>query len=156
MAVVLGTGATVVMDAWALVQKKLLGLPAQDFRMVGRWIGHMFSGHFRHKKIAESRVIKGEAALGWVVHYITGIVFAGMFLALTGLQWLDHSTLLPALAFGLATVAFPFLIMQPAMGAGIASGATPDPWKRRGRSLIAHFSFGAGLYLTGLVMTLFF
>jgi hypothetical protein len=53
--------------------------------------------------------------------------------------------LLPALIVGLITVAAPFLIMQPGMGAGIAA-KTPNPTAARLRSLATHAVFGIGLY----------
>ena len=40
-AVLIGVGATAVMDLWALLQRRLLGIPSLDFAMVGRWLGHL-------------------------------------------------------------------------------------------------------------------
>ncbi|MDF3939614.1 DUF2938 family protein, partial [Achromobacter denitrificans] len=45
------------------------------------------------------------------------------------------------------SVAAPFLILQPGMGAGIAASRVPKPNTARARSLMAHASFGVGLYL---------
>jgi Protein of unknown function (DUF2938) len=54
---------------------------------------------------------------------------------------------------GLATVAAPFLILQPAFGAGIAASLTPRPNIARVRSLLTHLSFGLGLYLAAEVVS---
>jgi hypothetical protein len=54
------------------------------------------------------------------------------------------------LAVGVGSVAAPFLILQPGMGAGIAASRTPNPPAARWHSLITHTVFGLGLYLTGL------
>ncbi|MGY3486655.1 hypothetical protein ACVW1C_004538 [Bradyrhizobium sp. USDA 4011] len=43
-AALIGTGATVVMDIWGLVRKRLLGIPSLDYALVGRWLGHFASG----------------------------------------------------------------------------------------------------------------
>jgi hypothetical protein len=43
-------------------------------------------------------------------------------------------------------VAAPFLLMQPALGAGIAAAKTPNPTAARLRSLMTHAVFGLGLY----------
>ena len=59
--------------------------------------------------------------------------------------------MLPALAFGVATVAAPFFLMQPAMGFGIASSKATNPNAARLRSLAAHTVFGIGLYLSAQV-----
>ena len=65
-------------------------------------------------------------------------------------DWLAHPTLMPALGFGVMTVLAPFLILQPGMGAGVAARKTPQPNVARLRSLLAHFSFGLGLWIAGL------
>lgn len=144
-----GIGATVVMDAWGVVRKPLFGLPAADYGMVGRWVGHMASGTFRHDRIAAAAPIAGERVIGWTVHYATGVVFAAGLVWVVGFDWLQHPTLAPALAFGIATVAAPLLLMQPGMGAGLAASRTPKPWSARLQSLITHAIFGVGLWVAG-------
>ena len=47
--------------------------------------------------------------------------FALVFVVLTSTDWLARPTLPPALLYGVATVVFPFFIMQPALGLGIAT-----------------------------------
>ena len=37
-AVLIGAGATVVMDIWAVARKRLLGIPPLDYGLVGRWL----------------------------------------------------------------------------------------------------------------------
>nr|WP_278252770.1 DUF2938 family protein [Stenotrophomonas maltophilia] len=64
----------------------------------------------------------------------------------------DHALHLAALAFGTLSVAAPFLILQPGMGAGLAASKTPAPGKARLRSLVAHSVFGAGMYLSALLL----
>ncbi|HWH73862.1 MAG TPA: DUF2938 family protein, partial [Methylibium sp.] len=105
-----------------------------------------------HPAIARSAPIRGELVLGWLTHYGVGIAYAALFLSILGLDWAVRPALLPALGFGLATVAAPWLVMQPAMGAGIAAAKTPSPRSNRLRSLANHAVFGGGLYLTALAM----
>lgn len=142
----IGIGATAVMDVW-LAGLRRLGVPTQPFALIGRWVGHMPRGRWFHDGIAKSAPVRGEAALGWLVHYTTGVCFAALLVVVNGRNWADHPTLLPALATGIATVAAPFLLMQPAMGSGIAARRTATPWRNRLRSLANHAVFGAGLYL---------
>jgi hypothetical protein len=148
----IGAGATVVMDVWGVLRKLLFGLPPADYGLVGRWIGHMTHGQFRHDRIAAASAIPGERLLGWSAHYLIGIVFAFGFVWIVGAEWLRHPTLAPALAFGIATVAAPFLIMQPGMGAGVAASRTPKPNSARLQSLITHAVFGFGLWVAGWVV----
>lgn len=146
---VIGIGATAAMDLWLLLLARL-GIPALNFAMIGRWVGHWRRGVFRHAAIARAAPVRGELALGWLVHYATGVAFAALLVAVVGIRWLQSPTALPALGVGVATVAAPWLLMQPAMGAGIASSRTPSPAKNRARSLANHAVFGLGLYLSAL------
>lgn len=141
-----GIGATLVMDVWGALRKPLLGWPVPDYSMVGRWVGHMNHGTFLHRRIAAASPIKGERALGWSVHYATGIAFAAALIGIVGFDWLHRPTVVPAMAFGLGTVAVPFLVMQPAMGAGAAASRTPNPSSARLQSIITHAVFGFGLW----------
>lgn len=145
----IGTGATLVMDLWSLVRGRWLGIPRPDYGLVGRWVGHMRHGRFRHPAIKAAPPVRGERWLGWGVHYLTGVAFAGLLLAGWGLDWVRAPTLLPALAVGLGTVAAPFLLMQPGMGAGLAARRAPDPAAARRQSLVTHAVFGLGLYVAG-------
>lgn len=152
-AVLIGSGATLVMDVWALFLQRCFGIPSLNFAMVGRWIGHLPRGHFRHESIGRAEPVRGEALLGWAAHYGIGIVFAAMLLGVVGVTWTQQPTLAPALLFGVLSVAAPFFILQPGLGAGIAASKTPHPNTARLRSLMAHAVFGAGLYITAWILT---
>ncbi|EPL9568247.1 DUF2938 domain-containing protein [Providencia rettgeri] len=150
--ILLGVGATIVMDLWALFLK-FCGQHTLNFSMVGRWVGHMAHGQFMHKpSVAQSDKIPAENALGWVVHYAIGIVFAFIFIFIYGNSWFLAPTFLPALIWGIVTVVAPYFFMQPCMGAGIAASKTPNPNKARLMSLLSHSAFGIGIYLTGLIL----
>src|SRR3546814_6383257 len=68
-----------------------------------------------------------------------------------GVAWARQPTLLPCLGLGLLTVLFPYFVMQPALGAGIAGSKTPNPAQARIRSLATHAVFGVGLYLAAVM-----
>ncbi len=153
-ALITGAGATLATDLWVLARGRLLGVPTPDWGLVGRWFGHMARGRFRHEQIAAAEPVRGERVIGWTAHYLIGIAFAGLLLAICGPAWARQPTLTPALALGLVTVAAPFLLMQPAMGAGIAASRTPRPNSARLQSLVTHVVFGLGLYAAGLALTL--
>ncbi|SHF33539.1 Protein of unknown function [Microbulbifer donghaiensis] len=150
--VLIGVGATAFMDLWALLRLRFFGVPSLDWALVGRWLGSIPRGRFAHAGIATATAVRGERALGWCAHYATGVVFAALLLSICGLDWVRQPTPLPALAFGLATVAAPFFIMQPALGAGVAASRTPNPRRARINSLLTHGVFGMGLYLSALLL----
>ncbi|ERI14810.1 DUF2938 domain-containing protein [Brucella intermedia] len=154
--VFIGVGATLITDIWTMARARVFGVASLDYGLVGRWFGHMLEGRFVHERITASPPVRGEKLLGWGVHYAIGVLFAAGLVAAGGLEWMASPKLLPALAFGLLTVAAPFLVMQPGMGAGIAARKTPKPWAARGWSIVTHLWFGAGLYLAALAATLIF
>jgi len=145
----IGIGATATMDAWLLLLKRV-GVPTLNFAFVGRWIVHLARGKWSHDTIARAAPVEGELALGWLTHYIVGIAFAGLLVAIYGVAWTRNPSLLPALSVGMGSVVAPWFVMQPAMGAGIASSRTAVPARNCARSLANHTVFGAGLYIAAV------
>jgi hypothetical protein len=152
---IVGIGATALTDAWCVLRRRWFDVAFPDYGLVGRWFAHVARGRVRHAAIARATPVRGERVLGWFAHYAVGMAFAALLVALCGSDWLRAPSLATALAFGLATVAAPFLLMQPAMGAGLAARRTAHPNAARVQSLLMHAVFGAGLYVaTWLARTL--
>jgi len=145
-AVVVGVGATLLMDAWNLMLKRAFGIRSLDYCLLGRWIRHMPTA-FRHVSIAAAAKRRGECGVGWVAHYSIGVSLAMVFVLFPAGDWLMRPTLLPALLFGLVTVIFPLFVLQPALGLGIASSRAANPLQARAKSVATHVVFGLGLYL---------
>lgn len=150
-ALIIGIGATAVLDLWSILLKRLFAIPVSDWSMVGRWFGHFPQGRFVHDSIRAAPPIRGETLIGWSAHYAIGIFYAVLLLAIWGLEWAREPTLLPALIIALFTLAAPFFLMQPGMGAGIAASRTPNPAQARLRSLLNHSVFGVGLYASAVL-----
>ena len=150
----IGAGATAVMDGWALARKRLIGIPALNYGLVGRWLVHLARGRFRHDPIAATPPVRGELAIGWSAHYLIGIAFAALLLAIWGLDWARRPTIAPALIIGIGSVLAPFLVLQPGMGAGVAASRSPRPGAARLQSLATHAIFGLGLYAAGWATSL--
>lgn len=140
-----GIGATALMDLWLLLLLRL-GVPTTSFALLGRWVGHFSRGRFAHAAMSKADPIPFELGLGWLTHYVIGIAYAALLVALLGTAWLERPTALPALAFGALSVAAPWFVMQPAMGAGVLARKTPTPLQNCLRNLANHLVFGAGLY----------
>ena len=149
--ILLGAGATAVMDLWLALLKRM-GVQTLNFAFIGRWVGHVLRGRLAHPSIAKASPVPGELAWGWLTHYAVGIAFAGLLVAVQGLAWMQFPSILPAIAIGLCTVVFPLLVMQPAMGLGIAASRTSVPWRSCLRSMVNHAVFGLGLYLTAIAI----
>jgi len=149
--VLIGCGATLVMDAWLMFLKRM-GVQTLNFAFIGRWVGHLWRGRVAHAAIGKAAPVRHELLLGWLTHYAVGVAFAGLLVGLAGEGWLAAPTLLPALALGVGTVVFPLFVMQPAMGLGVAASRTPAPLKNCLRSVVNHAVFGLGLFLSACVI----
>jgi hypothetical protein len=150
----IGIGATAVLDLWSVLLHRAFKFPAPNMAMVGRWIGYFPRGRFVHDSIAAATPIARENAIGWIAHYVIGVIFAAALIAICGLEWAREPTPLPAILFGVVTVAAPLFVLQPGMGGGIAASRAPKPNVVRLRSLMNHTVFGVGLYLAVLIVSL--
>jgi len=148
--IAIGAGATLVMDAWNLFLKRVFGIQSLNICLLGRWIAHIPRGIFKHKSIAAAEPKPFECVVGWLAHYSTGVTLAVVFVLLGSGEWLARPTLLPALVYGIVTVVFPFFVVQPSLGLGMASSRTPNPRQARVKSLMTHTVFGVGLYVCAL------
>jgi hypothetical protein len=146
LSLAIGGGATIAMDVWAALLRRF-GVPSLNFAFLGRWIGHLPRGRLLHESIAKAAPVRGEVLIGWCAHYSIGFTFAALLLATFGLEWARSPTLGPALLIGISTVVAPLFILQPALGAGIASSKTPTPVFNTMKSLVTHVVFGFGLFL---------
>jgi len=149
-AIAIGIGATLIMDLWHLFLKRAFSIPSLNYCLLGRWLRHMPEGTFRHASITAAPQKSFECTIGWTAHYSIGVVFALVFVFLASGDWLALPTLAPALLYGIGSVVFPFFIMQPSLGLGIAASRTPKPMQARLKSLVTHTVFGVGLYLSAL------
>jgi hypothetical protein len=145
----MGLGATLTFDLWALFLQHAFKITPSNICLVGRWLRYMPEGTFKHSNIASASPKSAECTIGWFAHYAIGVMFAIAFVASIGSSWLQHPTLIPAITFGVFTVAAPFFIMQPCFGLGIAASKTSNPTQARLRSLMNHTVFGIGLYIFG-------
>jgi hypothetical protein len=135
VAMAVGAGATAVMDLWNRLVRIVLGIPSLDYCLLGRWFSHMRHGTVRHVSIGAAAPQPHECVLGRVAHYTIGVGLGVVFVELGPSGWLARPTVLPALVFGIVTVVFPFFVMQPSFGLGVASSKTRSPSQARLKSL---------------------
>lgn len=148
---IIGAGATLLLDLWALLLNRTLGLPTPNWALVGRWFAHLPRGRFVHADIGQAAPVRNERAIGWIAHYAVGMLFAAIVLAIWGTEWARNPSFLPALIVGLATVGCGWFILQPGMGAGIAASKRSNAGQLRLLNIIGHTVFAIGLYGTALL-----
>jgi hypothetical protein len=152
-AMLVGVGGTVVLDLWAEFLARVMGVPATNWAMVGRWLGNMPRGRFVQRSMTNAEPVNGELAVGWVAHYVIGTLYGVVLFAVLGAGWIAQPTLLPPMILAWVLLVAPYCIMMPSMGAGIAGAKTPKPNVTRLRALVAHSVFGLGMYATALALT---
>jgi hypothetical protein len=152
-AIAIGLGATLLMDLWNLFLKHGFDIPSLSYCVLGRWLRHMPQGTLRHANINAAPSKRFECTIGRIAHYSIGVVLAVAFITLASSDWLARPTLLPALVYGIVTVVFPFFIMQPSFGLGVAASRSPKPAQARLKSLATHTIFGLGLYVCALAVS---
>jgi hypothetical protein len=150
--VVIGFGATVLMDVWAVILWKAFGQGAPNWAMVGRWCRHLPLGKVFHDDIGKAAPYVHEQALGWFFHYAVGVVYGVILVLFMGPAWLAAPTFLPALIWGIVTVAGGWFLLQPGLGVGWAASKTPNPTRSRVMNLVAHTVFAIGLWGTALLI----
>jgi hypothetical protein len=149
-AAAIGIGATMLMDGWNLFLRRAFRIPSLSYCLLGRWIRHMTAGSFMHPDIAAAPPAPFECTVGSIAHYTIGVIFAVGFVVLVSGDWLMEPTLPPALLYGIGTIVFPFFLMQPAFGLGVAASKAANPTRARFKSLATHTVFGIGLYVCAL------
>lgn len=150
-AAVIGIGATIILDLWAAALSRFFGIPATNWAMVGRWVGHMSEGRFVHDNIGKAGPVSGELVIGWIIHYVIGAGYGMLLIAIWGAEWIQQPELLPPVVLALALLAAPYFIMMPGMGLGIAGAKTSNPHLTRLKSFVGHSIFGFGMYVTALL-----
>jgi hypothetical protein len=152
IAVFVGIGATILADLWNLFLRLSFNIQSLNFCLLGRWIMYMPKGKFWHHNIKEVPPKSFECVIGWLAHYIIGIVLTLLFIFIFTVDWIIRPNLFHALLYGICTVIFPLFILQPSLGLGFASSNTPKPAQARLKSIMTHIVFGVGLWLVAIAL----
>lgn len=150
--IVIGLGATILMDVWAQSLALFPGQSRPNWAPVGRWVWHLGQGRVFHQDIGRAAPYAHELALGWIFHYAVGILYGVILAFIVGPAWFAHPTFWPAWVWGIVTIAAGWFLLLPGLGLGWAASRTPAPGITRALGLVAHTVFGFGLYLTALMV----
>src|SRR4030095_3162155 len=147
---IVGILATVTMDVVAVVSRRL-GIAGRGPRrtgpdLIGRWIGYLLRGKFRHTDILQAPRLRGELVVGLTAHYLIGIVLTLVYL---GLLVVAHATptALNAILYGTAPTVLPCFLMCPSQGMGWLGRNAPGDAHLARVSLFNHIIFGLGIAL---------
>jgi hypothetical protein len=150
--VVIGFGATALMDLWAVFLWKVLNQSRPNWAPVGRWFWHLKNGTVFHADIGKAQPHANELALGWIGHYAVGILYGVILALIVGSAWFAAPTFLPAWILGIVTVGAGWFLLQPGLGIGVAASKLPNANMVRVLNLVSHTVFALGLYGTALLI----
>jgi len=68
-AALVGIGGTIVLDLYAYLMQRMFGVPAGDWKMVGRWLGRMSKCEFVQTNIGQAPS-RCRANMRWAGHSI--------------------------------------------------------------------------------------
>lgn len=151
-ATLVGIGGTIVLDVYSFLMQHFFGVAPTNWQMVGRWLGHMPRGQFVQPDMRQAEPVPGEHSLGWIFHYLIGIGYGLLLIAIWGAGWLQAPRIAAPMILALVLLVLPLFVMMPGMGMGLAASRTPSPNAARLRSLVGHSVFGCGMYLTAWLM----
>jgi DUF2938 family protein len=148
--VIVGILATVTMDIVAVMALRF-GIAGRGPRrtgpdLIGRWIGYLLRGKFRHTDIVQTPPLRGELVLGLAAHYSIGIVLTLVYLGLLVVAQ-ARPTALNAIVYGTATTVLPWFLMFPSQGMGWLGWDAPGDAHLARASLFNHIIFGLSIAL---------
>ena len=148
-----GVIATASMDVLSAIAIRLRLIAPLAPNLIGRWFSSVARAHPFHEDIARAAASSHEFAIAPPVHYAIGMFLTALFVVMVhriGLQ----AGLPPALAFGVCTSVFPWLLMFPAMGYGFFGAHGPAGTRLFVSSLVSHLFFGLGLWIAIRIISL--
>ena len=142
------------MDLLSTVAFKLRLTAPLSPHLIGRWFVSVARAQLYHADIARVAPVNHEVAIAAPVHYAIGVALTSVYLwGISELGWPKHSLAI-ALAFGLCTSVFPWLLMFPSMGYGFFGAHGPAGTRLFLSSLLSHAFFGVGIWVAVRIVSL--
>jgi len=149
-----GAIATASMDVLSMIAIRLRLIAPLSPNLIGRWFASVARAHPLHEDIARAAPISHELAIAVPGHYAIGVFLTALFVVMANRVGWPARSLPPALAFGVCTNVFPWLLMFPAMGYGLFGAHGPEGTRLFVSSLASHAFFGLGIWIALRVMSL--
>ncbi len=141
-----GLIATASMDVLSMVAIRVRLIAPLPPNLIGRWFASVARAHPLHDDIARSTPSRHELPVALLGHYAIGVFLTALFVIMAKRVGSPVS-LSPALAFGVSTNVFPWLVMFPAMGYGFFGAHGPPGTRLLVSSLASHAFFGLGIWM---------
>ena len=144
--IVVGCLSVAVLDLWQRLAHRLGGLPPTNWAVVGRWLLMLLrQGVLFNTGLAQAPPLPRERLIGWVFHYLIGVVYVWIYVILWQPNWGLDNPLADGLLFGAASAVVPWLFFMPATGSGLFGSRTPRPVFVSFSALVVHAIFGMAI-----------
>ncbi len=145
-----GMMATLTMDLALVAAARCGGRSFTSRRLgpdvIGRWAADVLRGRLRHRDVTGEPSRRGELALGFLTHYVTGIILTQAFL-LVPRRGNGRPSFLGATGFGIATAVLPLLVLFPSLGYGWFGLRSGEAARLDRIMVLGHAAFGMGIGL---------
>ena len=145
--IVSGIIATLLFDLFQISLTFAYGINKAKWNLAGRYFAGVSKGKYFQEDIDNEPTVKNELFIGYVVHYLIGIIFGLTYVIINSL-FLPEPSLTLALIFGFFTVLGGWCIMMPyAYNIGFFASKKEDQKQILVQNLLFHFIFGIGLFI---------
>lgn len=118
---------------------------------IGRWAHGLIRGKVYYSDIEKTEPVRNELKIAFIFHYLIGggVVALGYPVMLSFVDLISSPFHLPwAIFYGLLTCAFPWFILMPSIGKGVAGRKMPIQAKPIIAPIISHLAYGLGIGVT--------
>lgn len=143
--VLAGITGTFVMDSLNALFARTGMISRIDIGMLGRMSAGWAHRRFCYRNPGEVEQVEHERFLGYITHYIIGVGLALPYVFAWELFAGGPASPAWALAYGVATTVFSYLLVFPCMGLGVFGRRSPEGIKSPFSSLANHFFYGMGM-----------
>jgi hypothetical protein len=142
---VAGVVGTLMMDVLNAVGARTGIITRIDHRMIGRVSCGWVRGRFLYAHPGDVQNVANELIYGYAAHYLIGIVLASAYVVGWHLLIGGPTSLVWAVAYGVATTVAAYFFLLPSIGLGVCGRRSPHGIKLPLSSLINHLFYGLGI-----------
>ena len=126
--VMVGCLSVAVLDLWQRLAHRLGGLPPTNWAVVGRWLLMLLrQGILFNTGLAQAPSLPRERLIGWVFHYVIGVVYVWVYVTLWQPNWGLDNPLTDGLLFGAISTVVPWFFFHAGDGCGAVRLAYATP-----------------------------
>ena len=142
-----GIIATIFFDIYQIAIKYSYDINKTRWDLVGRYFIGLSSKKYNRKNLIEDEPEQFELMLGYLIHYIIGVIY-GYLYVIINLIFFNEPSILIALIIGFISILGSWCIMMPfAFDIGFFAKKLDNQYQILVQGLIIHFIFGIGLFI---------